>query len=77
MKKNAHIVLKADVDMKEYAKLMLACPAGLYKLDDNGGGAFRLCRCVECGTCRVLGGRTIIEKWSYPVGTFGVEYRCG
>lgn len=74
---NAHIVLKADVDMKEYQKLMLACPAGLYKLDDEGAVHFDYAGCLECGTCRVLCGGTILEKWVYPVGTFGIEFRFG
>ncbi|WP_434512491.1 ferredoxin family protein [Desulfitobacterium sp. AusDCA] len=73
----AHIVLKANVDMKEYKKLMLACPAGLYKLDDKGTVHFDYAGCLECGTCRVLCGCTIVEKWEYPVGTFGVEFRFG
>lgn len=74
---NAHIALKAAVDMKEYQKLMLACPAGLYKLDDKGAVRFDYAGCVECGTCRVLCGSTIIDKWEYPVGTLGVEFRQG
>lgn len=74
---DAHIVLKADVDMKEYKKLMLACPAGLYKLDDEGAVHFDYAGCLECGTCRVLCGGTILEKWVYPVGTFGIEFRFG
>lgn len=74
---NAHIVLKESIDMKEYEKLMLACPAGLYKLDEKGGVHFDYAGCLECGTCRVLCGKTIIEKWEFPVGTLGVEFRYG
>lgn len=75
---NAHIVLKQNnMDMKEYQKLVIACPAGLYKVSDNGEALFDYAGCLECGTCRVLCGKTIIEKWEYPVGTMGVEFRWG
>ncbi|MCC8269335.1 ferredoxin family protein, partial [Salmonella enterica subsp. enterica serovar Infantis] len=26
---------------------------------------------------RVLCGNTLLEKWEYPAGTFGVEFRYG
>ncbi|SHN57167.1 ferredoxin family protein [Desulfitobacterium chlororespirans] len=74
---NAHIVLKKDIDSKEYHKLMLACPAGLYKQDDKGGIHFDYAGCLECGTCRVLCGTTLLEKWEFPVGTLGIEFRWG
>ncbi|BAE82734.1 ferredoxin-like protein FixX [Desulfitobacterium sp. LBE] len=74
---NAHIVLKKDIDRKEYHKLMLACPAGLYKQDDKGEIHFDYAGCLECGTCRVLCGTTLLEKWEFPVGTLGIEFRWG
>lgn len=75
---NAHIVLKqGDIDMKEFHKLVLACPAGLYKIDENNDIHFDYAGCLECGTCRVLCGSTILEKWEFPVGTLGIEFRCG
>ena len=74
---NAHILLKPHPDMQEYNKLMLACPAGLYKVNDAGAAVFDYAGCLECGTCRVLCGKTILEKWEYPNGTFGVEFRYG
>ena len=33
--------------------------------------------CLECGTCRILCSRTIVERWEYPQPTMGVEYRYG
>lgn len=72
-----HIVLKTDVDMQEYRKLMLACPAGLYKLKDDGSVQFDYAGCLECGTCRILCGNSILEKWEFPRGSFGIEYRYG
>jgi ferredoxin like protein len=75
---NAHIVLKHEnIDRKEFKKLVLACPAGLYKLDEKEEFRFDYAGCLECGTCRVLGGKSIIEKWEFPVGTLGIEYRYG
>jgi len=74
---NAHIVVKVNPDMAEYKKLMLACPANLYKLDDSGVVHFDYAGCLECGTCRVLCGNTILEKWEFPMGTMGIEYRQG
>ena len=32
---------------------------------------------LECGTCRILCSRTIVERWEYPQPTMGVEYRYG
>lgn len=75
---NAHIVVKTEnLDMKEFHKLVLACPMGLYKVDDKGEPHFDYAGCVECGTCRILCGSTILDKWEFPRGTFGVEYRWG
>ncbi|PWC12096.1 ferredoxin family protein [Brenneria roseae subsp. americana] len=74
---NPHIVLKEYPDPEEFKKLVIACPAGLYKQDDNGHFLFDYAGCLECGTCRVLCGDTILEKWQYPSGTLGVEFRYG
>lgn len=74
---NAHIVLKDAVDDAEFAKLILACPAALYKVDDDGKKTFDYAGCLECGTCRILCGKTILEKWEYPQPTMGIEYRWG
>lgn len=72
----AHIELVDNPDPKEFAKLEIACPAGLYKKDENGFH-FDYAGCLECGTCRILCGKTILKKWEYPNGTFGVEFRYG
>ncbi len=78
---NAHIVLK-DVEScpnfsSEFDKLVLACPAALYKRDDEGRMTFDYAGCLECGTCRILCGNTILEKWNNPGPTMGIEYRWG
>jgi ferredoxin like protein len=74
---NAHIILRDKADLAEFHKLVLACPAGLYKIDDQGGCRFDYLGCLECGTCRVLCGKTILEKWEFPAGGMGVEFRYG
>ncbi|SKA67037.1 4Fe-4S dicluster domain-containing protein [Desulfobaculum bizertense] len=74
---NPHIELVENPDPAEFAKLEAACPAGLYKRDESGNVHFDCAGCLECGTCRILCGKTIIKKWEYPNGTFGVEYRYG
>jgi ferredoxin-like protein FixX len=74
----AHIELKeGEIDPNEFLKLVLACPANCYKVAENGGFHFDYAGCLECGTCRVLCGSTILKKWEYPLGTMGVEYRFG
>jgi len=73
---NAHILLRDNPDASEYRKLLNACPAGLYKLED-GVAQFDHAGCLECGTCRILCGTTLLEKWEFPRGTMGIEYRHG
>lgn len=74
---NPHIVLKSNPNLEEFKKLELACPAGLYKKDDKQNLHFDYAGCLECGTCRILCKDTILEKWEFPMGTFGIEYRYG
>ncbi|QTF07339.1 ferredoxin family protein [Brenneria izadpanahii] len=74
---NPHIVLVENPDPEQFRKLVNACPAGLYKQDDEGNIHFDYAGCLECGTCRVLCGDTILQKWEYPQGTFGIEFRFG
>jgi ferredoxin like protein len=74
---NPHIVLVDSPDPKEFDKLILACPANLYKRDADGTVRFDYAGCLECGTCRVLCGKTILQKWEFPQGTLGIEFRFG
>ena len=74
---HAHIELVDEADRTEFRKLVLACPAALYKFDEDGGMAFDYAGCLECGTCRILCGSTILKRWEYPQPTMGVEYRYG
>lgn len=75
---NPHIILKEkDTDLDVLKQIIIACPAGLYSLNDDGTISFDFAGCLECGTCRVLGIGTVIDKWDYPQGTCGVEFRYG
>ena len=74
---NAHIEVVADADQAEFNKLVLACPAALYKVDESGKQSFDYAGCLECGTCRIACGDTIISKWENPQPTKGIEYRYG
>ncbi|STJ18915.1 putative ferrodoxin [Escherichia coli] len=77
MRGHPHIFWRQIPISMNSRKLMKACPAGLYKQDDAGNIHFDSAGCLECGTCRVLCGNTILKQWQYPAGTFGIEFRYG
>ena len=64
-------------DPAEFDQLIMVCPAALYKRDEDGNVSFDYAGCLECGTCRIICGDTIIKKWENPGPTMGVEYRFG
>lgn len=74
---NAHIELIDECPMEEFYKLVRVCPAALYKVDESGKQSFDYAGCLECGTCRIACGQTIIKKWENPQPTMGIEYRYG
>ena len=74
---SAHIELVDDPDTEEFLKLVRVCPAALYKIDADGKKSFDYAGCLECGTCRIACGSTIVSKWENPQPTMGVEYRYG
>ena len=75
---NAHIEIDGDAfTLAEKKKLVNACPAALYTLQDDGSLAFAFAGCVECGTCRILCGKTIVTKWTYPRNAKGIAFRKG
>ncbi len=74
---NAHIELVDDPDAEEFMKLVRVCPAALYKVDESGAKTFDYAGCLECGTCRIVCGDTIMKKWQMPQPMMGVEYRFG
>jgi ferredoxin-like protein FixX len=74
---SAHIELIDDPVTDEFMKLVLICPAALYKIDNAGKKDFDYAGCLECGACRIACGDTIIKKWENPQPTMGVEYRYG
>lgn len=72
-----HITLATDPDPEEFATLVRVCPAGLYRIGPAGELMFDHAGCLECGTCRVASGGTVVTTWEYPQPTMGVEYRYG
>ena len=75
---NRHIVLDRAVCRRCPAKpCLLVCPAGLYRLDEEGDMRFDYAGCLECGTCRVMCGSGGIVQWAYPRGMCGVRFRYG
>jgi ferredoxin-like protein FixX len=74
---HAHIELSPGPSADEFRKLVMVCPAALYRLDEQNAQSFDYAGCLECGTCRVACGNTVIAKWEYPRPTMGVEYRQG
>lgn len=74
---NPHIEIDLEGSDEEFDKLILVCPAGLYKRDVDGNKRFDYSGCLECGTCRVCCGDTIVKKWTNPRPAMGIEYRFG
>ncbi len=77
---NVHIGLSgelADLPADEFGKLVRVCPAGLYREDEDGSRTFDCAGCLECGTCRIICGDTIVSKWEQPAPAMGVQYRYG
>ena len=73
----SHIVPATVVDSETAQRLIASCPAGLFSLTAEGELRVNFRGCLECGTCRVLCGDTILTQWEYPLGTFGVDFRYG
>ncbi|MCI8367695.1 MAG: ferredoxin family protein [Eggerthellaceae bacterium] len=74
---SAHIELTDELPDEEFDKLIRVCPGALYRRDEEGRKTFDYAGCLECGTCRIACGDTIIAKWENPQPTMGVEYRYG
>ncbi len=74
---NPHIVLVDTPSREDFLTLVRVCPAGLYKLADDGSQTFDYAGCLECGTCRVAALGSVVKSWNYPGPTMGVEYRYG
>ncbi len=75
---HSHIIVdKEYLDREEVRKLCNVCPAGLYKLDEQGNLIFSYLGCLECGTCRALSLGKVISEWNYPRDGYGVTFRLG
>ena len=71
-----HIEVNKDANPKDIYAVVRACPAGLYKYE-GGVLTFDYAGCFECGTCRILSYGKVVSKWTFPKGSFGIEYRFG
>ena len=64
-----------DEELKR--RVVMACPAKLYRIEEDGRFTFNYEGCLECGTCRVLAGGRAIKSWNHPMGGMGVWFRKG
>ena len=74
---HSHITVDRDyLDKEEAKRLCSVCPAGLYKLDEQGRLQFSYLGCLECGTCRLICDQNNVD-WNYPRGGFGILFKFG
>ena len=76
---NPHITLHQErMDEAVKKTLSMACPAGLYTLNEKGQLEFEFAGCLECGTCRVLCAHLPgALEWNHPRPSFGIQLRYG
>jgi ferredoxin like protein len=73
-----HIEINKDCTDEELKRrVVMACPAKLYRIEEDGRFTFNYEGCLECGTCRVLAGGRAIKSWNHPMGGMGVWFRKG
>lgn len=73
----APIMLVSEPQHAALKQLVYACPAGLYRINEQGDVRFEPHGCLECGTCRILCGNNVIAHWHYPQAGSGVIFRFG
>lgn len=71
------LIRETPANEQDLERIIKACPAGLYHKNEDGTVRFDYAGCLECGTCRVLCLETVVKSWTYPPGSFGVEFRYG
>ena len=74
---NPHIELVDRPDPQHFGDLVRACPAALYKVDEDGAQHADFAGCLECGTCRIVSSDLVVKSWRFPAATMGVEFRFG
>jgi len=72
-----HIVLADHADYATLSVLVKACPAGLYRFNENSGLVIDPGGCLECGTCRLLCDEQTLSRWRYPSAGLGIQLRFG
>ncbi len=74
----SHIEINKECTDKELMeRVVMACPAKAYNIDEQGVMRFSHEGCLECGTCRVLAGDKLLKSWNHPMGGMGVAFRNG
>lgn len=73
----SHIVPARQFDHETAARLIAACPAGLYSLSPEGELLIDFRGCLECGACRLLCDDEMLLQWRYPASGAGIAYRFG
>ncbi|MGR6836852.1 ferredoxin family protein [Syntrophomonas erecta] len=75
--KEAHIKINPGMEKDPRLKMAVrVCPAGLYRENSEGKVELTIDGCLECGTCRLVCGREVLD-WRYPSGGTGVQFRFG
>ncbi|TCM85213.1 ferredoxin family protein [Rhodovulum steppense] len=64
-------------DSPELRALVNICPAGCYRLNEEGRVEVAPDGCMECGTCRIVCQATGELEWSYPRGGYGILFKFG
>jgi ferredoxin like protein len=77
--KTSHIRIRHEVCRERCMErhCLYICPAGLYQFNEELDEIqVEHAGCLECGTC-LVGCRHDALEWTYPRGSYGVQYRYG
>ena len=73
-----HIEINKEcTDKRMMERVVMACPAKLYRIEEDGTFTFNYEGCLECGTCLVLAHDVVIKSWNHPMGGMGIRFRMG
>lgn len=72
-----HIIPASHPDFAAIAMLVTLCPAGRYRIDDQGSLCIDQTGCLECGACRMVCDEKTLIRWAYPSNGCGIQLRFG
>jgi ferredoxin like protein len=55
---------------------VVCCPAGCWRIEEDGAIDLVVDGCLECGTCRIVCEPKNVD-WNYPCGGFGILFKFG